>query len=42
MLTEESQNSEYFKSQLKTPNEQITVSYGLGYFEKSDLIGKNK
>ena len=42
MLTEESQNSGYFKGLLKTPDEQMTVSYGLGYFEKSALIGKNK
>ncbi|MCX6309123.1 MAG: hypothetical protein NTY32_09960 [Bacteroidia bacterium] len=40
LLTEESPNAAYFSAQLKTPKKQQTVSYGLGYFKKSALIGK--
>jgi hypothetical protein len=39
-LIEESPNSAYFVAQIKTPNKQTTVSYGLGYFRKSVIIEK--
>ena len=41
-LTEESPNSAYFIGKVKNCNKQMTVSYGLGYFKKSALIGKTK
>lgn len=38
-LTEESPNSAWFSTTLKTPVRQTTVSYGLDYFRKSVEIG---
>jgi len=39
-LVEETPNSAFFSTKLKTPSKKITVSYGLDYFRKSVEIGR--
>lgn len=39
-LTEESPNSAWFSTTLKTPAKKSTISYGLGYFRKCVSTGK--
>jgi hypothetical protein len=38
ILTEESNNSEYFSAKIETPASNTEVSYGLGYFRISKLV----